>query len=254
MIVALDGTPDCYQGYNRAMNEQDVSWRLGVLRSNSWFRTLPADALLALARGGRSKRLASGELFATRGVPIMGIAIVIRGALRTSTLTAEGREVVFSMLQPGQVWGLVASIDGGGAIHDTRAHGKTEVLLLPRGALLSVLNARPRLYSHFLRLLCSRLRNAYNAVDDFALVPVRQRLARQLCNLAMASEQGRARHGNVELRFTQSEIALMLGAARPTVNRELRRLQEEGMLQVGYRTVAVKQFTRLSELSDSQGI
>ena len=57
------------------------------------------------------------------------------------------------MIQPGYVWGLVAAIDGLGAVHDTRAHRRTEVLLIPKGAFLKVLDASPALYAHFARLL-----------------------------------------------------------------------------------------------------
>ncbi len=239
---------------NRTMAEHDLQWRLAILKGNAWFKGLPADALNALARIARHRRFVKGELIAARGVPPEGLAVVIRGAIRSATLTADGHEVVFSLIQPGYVWGLVAAIDGLGSVHDTRAHGRTEVLLVPRAAFLEVLDARPQLYGHFARLLCYRLRKAYSAVDEFALVPLRQRLARQLCTLALAAPGGHRDGDGASLRLTQSEIAGMLSAARPSVNRELKRLQAEGLVELGYRGVTVRQFSKLRDLCAGQSL
>ena len=246
---------DCHVSYNQQnMAEHDLQWRLAILKGNGWFRDLPVDALNALARIARHRRYANGGVIAARGVPPEGLAIVIRGAIRSATLTADGHEVVFSLIQPGYVWGLVAAIDGLGSVHDTRAHGRTEVLLVPRVAFVDVLDARPELYAHFARLLCYRLRKAYSAVDEFALVPLRQRLARQLCTLALAAPGNRPDGDGTSLRLTQSEIAVMLSAARPSVNRELKRLQEEGFVELGYRGVTIRQFSKLRDICANQGL
>lgn len=240
------------------MAEHDFQWRLATLKGNAWFKDLPAGALEDFARVSRYRRFLNGELVAARGMPPEGLAVVIRGAIRSATLTADGHEVVFSLIQPGYVWGLVAAIDGLGSVHDTRAHRRTDVLLVPRAAFLEVLDSRPELYGHFARLLCYRLRKAYTAVDEFALVPLRQRLARQLCTLALAApgntSGGQCAVGDgASLRLTQSEIAVMLSAARPSVNRELKRMQDEGLVKLGYRGVTVRQFARLRDLCANQG-
>lgn len=236
------------------MAEHDFQWRLAILKGNAWFKALPADALGEIARICRHRRFLSGELIAARGMPTEGLAVVIKGAIRSATLTADGHEVVFSLVQPGYVWGLVAAIDGLGSVHDTTAHRRTEVLLVPRTPFLKVLDARPALYGHFARLLCYRLRKAYTAVDEFALVPLRQRLARQLCTLSLSAPGGDPRGEGASLRLTQSEIAVMLSAARPSVNRELQRMQEEGLVELGYRSLTVKQFARLRDLCADQGL
>ena len=46
----------------------------------------------------------------------------------------------------------------------------------------------------------------------------------------------------------------MLSAARPSVNRELKKLQDEGLVALGYRGVTVKQFARLRDLCAHQGL
>lgn len=72
----------------------------------------------------------------------------------------------------------MAAIDGLGATHETRAFGATDLLLLPRPAFIRILEAHPALYAVFARMLCHRLRKAHGLVDEFAMVPLRKRLAR----------------------------------------------------------------------------
>lgn len=236
------------------MAEHDLQWRLAILEGNAWFRDLPPEALREFARISRFRRYQNRELITPRGVSPEGLLLVIRGAIRSATLAADGHEVVFSLVQPGYVWGLVAAIDGLGSVHDTEAHRRTDALLIPRGAFLEVLNASPVLYGHFARLLCTRLRKAYTAVDEFALVPLRQRLARQLCTLAVTAPGGLPEGDGATLRLTQSEIAVMLSAARPSVNRELKRLQAEGLVELGYRGVTIRQFAGLRDICANPGL
>jgi CRP/FNR family cyclic AMP-dependent transcriptional regulator len=230
---------------------RDVPARAEILRRSGSFAEVPADALVKFAAACRTRRYAHGELIVARGLPPEGLAVVISGAIRMASLNADGREVVYSVVQPGKVWGIVAAIDGAGATHETRAYGATEVLVLPRASFLKILDAQPALYASFARMLCHRLRKAHGMVDEFALVPLRQRLARQLCTLATAGVGGGASE-SARVPFTQAEIGGMLSASRPTVNRELRRLQREGLVELSYRGIRVRQFARLLEVCENK--
>ncbi len=230
---------------------RDLQARAAILRESGAFTGVPEDALQKFAAACRLRRYASGQLIVARGLPPEGLAVVLSGAIRMASLNAEGREVVYSMVQPGKVWGIVAALDGLGATHETRAAGATELLVLPRVSLLKILDAQPALYAVFALALCHRLRKAHGMVDEFALVPLRQRLARQLCTLATAGI-GSREAGAVRVPFTQAEIGGMLSASRPTVNRELRRLQREGLVELSYRGVRVRQFDRLLEICENK--
>lgn len=227
---------------------RDTSHRTEILRRSGAFSGVPDDVLSKFAVACLTRKYTHGELIVARGLPPEGLGVVIRGAIRMATLNAEGREVIYSVVQPGKVWGIVAAIDGQGATHETRAFGATEVLLLPRAAFLRILDEQPVLYAVFARMLCHRLRKAHSMVDEFAMVPLRKRLARQLCTLAAASIGSE----DARVPFTQEELGGMLGASRPAVNRELRRLQREGLVDLSYRGVTVRDATRLLEVCENR--
>ncbi|TFZ02806.1 Crp/Fnr family transcriptional regulator [Ramlibacter henchirensis] len=226
--------------------ERDI---LEILRRNKWLAQLPADATAELAAGARRRRLADGELIAGRGKQPEGLALVVSGAIRSSNFSAEGREIAFSLVKPGGLWGLVAVLDGAGAVHETRVSGPTELIVFPTRLVRDMLDRDPALYKPVTQMLCYRLRKAYSAVDDLALATLRQRLARQLCTLA-TELPAEKRHISV----TQDELANLVGATRPSVNRELAVLEREGLVERQYGGVTVLDYEHLHELCATQRI
>lgn len=232
------------------MAHEDLASRSAILRRTEAFADVSNDALARFARACITRSYANGELIVARGLQPEGPAVVLCGAVRMASLNAEGREVVYSVVQPGKVWGIVAALDGQGATHETRASGATELLLLPRTAFLRVLDEHPALYAAFARMLCHRLRKAHGMVDEYALVPLRKRLARQLCTLAAAGIGG----AQARMPFTQEELGGMLGASRAPVNRELRRFEEDGLVHLSYRGVTVRDFERLLQVCENRDL
>jgi CRP/FNR family cyclic AMP-dependent transcriptional regulator len=223
-----------------------------MLRANRWLARLPLDALRELAAAGRWRSLADGEMLAGRNAQPEGMALVLSGAVRSSNFSLEGRESAYSLVKAGSVWGLVAVLDGGGAVHDTRASGKTELFIIPARTVRDLLEREPALYRLAVQMLCYRLRKAYSAVDELALATLRQRLARQLCTLVGAA----AEHAQDRLRIsvTQDELANLVGATRPSVNRELAEMEREGFVKRQYGGLTVLDYGHLHQLCASQRI
>src|SRR5690606_8367428 len=121
--------------------------------------------------------------------------------------------------------GVVAVLDRGGAAHDVRALEETELLVIPTDPLHALLERHPILYAHFVKILCYRLRKAYTAVSELALASLRQRVARQLCTLGTPIGGTQARATLSPISLTQEELALRVGATRPSVNRELKEME-----------------------------
>jgi len=82
---------------------------------------------------------------------------------------------------------------------------------------------------------------------DVVSAPLPQRLARRL--LAQAGTADPMMRVEVELRLSQSGLAQMLGASRSKVNAELRRLEQEGLLRLGYRRLYLLDVQRLCALA-----
>lgn len=226
---------------------------LDVLAVNLWLKDLPPAILAELAALSRSRKFAEGQLIAAKDTQPEGICVVVSGCIRSSTYSESGKEIVFSLVRAGNLWGVVAALDGNGAVHDTRASGDTELLVIPTDALRRLMDREPALYRHFSRMLCYRLRKAYSAVDDLGLASLRQRMARRLCALGMPSDASEPLLGQ-PLSLTQENLAVLVGATRSSVNRELQAMQREGLVEVGYGSITIRDYAHLQGLCSNKRI
>ena len=210
---------------------------------------MPAE-LDGLAGLGRLRRLRDGEAAGAEGQPLNELWIVLEGGLRLSTVTAGGDEFVYAVLGPGSFYGLGHVIsDSRNTIADARAFGSTELAIIEGAPFLAMLERNPRLWRHFAGLVVRRLSLAMSVIRDFSVAPLRQRIARRLLGQAMSGGADVIGNAAVEVRINQSDLGRMLGASRSRVNAELKRMEGEGLLEIGYRTVTLVDLLRLHEIA-----
>jgi CRP/FNR family cyclic AMP-dependent transcriptional regulator len=219
--------------------------RVQALQESAWFKEFPPTAIVELAAAGTVQHLADKQSLYRQGEPSAGITLILSGGIRSGSTSMDGHEFTFSLLKPGAIVGLVSCMDGLGMVNNAIAHGETDVLNIPRDALMHLLKRDPALYGHFVYMLCYRMRKAFSMVDELALVSMRQRLARQICTLVFAEHEQETIAGEIELAITQNDLAVMLGVTRAIVNRLLKEFEDEGLVVPRYRKLLVRDFATL---------
>jgi CRP-like cAMP-binding protein len=121
---------------------------------------------------------------------------------------------------------------------EARAAGATELAVMDGPAFLALLDSTPRLWRHVAVMLHKRLTHAMWAIRDNSVAPLRERMVRRLLAHAAASGADLAA-GPVALRLTQTDLARMLGTGRSRINGSLKRLERDGLVRLGYRTIAL---------------
>lgn len=194
-----------------------------LLHGVGLFAGLDEAALAKLAQGLTPRALESGTTLFRRGDAGDGLAIVTAGTLRIVLATAEGREVTLALAGPGAVVGEMALLDNEARSADAVAAGPTRLLWLTRETFIGVLSRQPEIALSLLANFSRRLRRANTLLEGVALLPLEARLARVLLD---TSDQGR-----VPVRLSQGEIAGMIAASRPKVNRALAGLAARKMVR-----------------------
>jgi CRP-like cAMP-binding protein len=194
-----------------------------LLQGVGLFAGLDEAVLAKLAQVLAPRALAAGATLFRRGDAGDGLAIVTAGTLRIVLATAEGREVTLALAGPGAVVGEMALLDGETRSADAIAAGPTRLLWLTRETFIAVLARQPEIALALLANFSRRLRRANTLLEGVALLPLQARLARVLLD---TSDQGR-----VPVRLSQGEIAGMIAASRPKVNRALASLAARKMVR-----------------------
>ena len=145
--------------------------------------------------------------------------------------------MVLTTLGPGEISGELAVLDGSPRSASVVAAEPTTVLLLTRATVLDMLNRYPSVLDALLRSLGNLIRRITEQAGDFVFLDLGGRVAKLLLHLAEAHGAGST---VLDLRLTQSDLAAMVGATRPAVNRVLQHLAGRGVIEVdGQRIVLV---------------
>jgi CRP/FNR family transcriptional regulator len=155
---------------------------------------------------------------------------VTAGAVRLSSVTASGREVVVGLLCGGDLFGESALLGHPSQVR-AQAVGPTAVLALPVSSLRAILERNPETAEQLLRLIAARLHRTSAALEDALAADVPARVAGRLRELA--THHGAPGPAGVRLRvpLTQDELARMVGASREAVNRSMGALAARGLVR-----------------------
>lgn len=211
---------------------------IDILSENRYFSQLSGTELAEIACHAQFYSIAKGGYFAVAGRHMPGVAILINGLLCAGAVSPHGNEFMLSMTEFDGLVGLAMILGGKPAFRDCRAIVDTEILLIPRTFFTEWLDRNLHLYKVFVEVLCDRIKSAHRIIDELALMPLSERMARVLRTLASAS-RGYQNGTSITLNLTQDELASLLGVTRHAVNRELKRLQDTGGVLVGYRSIII---------------
>jgi CRP/FNR family transcriptional regulator, cyclic AMP receptor protein len=216
------------------LSEPDV---VEILRSAAIFAELPDDALARLAARCVRRTYGRNQFLWYQGDDGAHLIVVASGLVKVVLSSPQGGEVVLTTLGPGEISGELAVLDGSPRSASVVAAEPTTVLLLTRATVLDMLNRYPSVLDALLRSLGNLIRRITEQAGDLVFLDLGGRVAKLLLHLAEA-------HGAsstvLDLRLTQSDLAAMVGATRPAVNRVLQNLAGRGVIEVdGQRIVLV---------------
>jgi CRP/FNR family cyclic AMP-dependent transcriptional regulator len=204
---------------------------LAALARVEIFAGMTADELAEVAAKLRRRHYQRGEVLFSQGSPGSSLYIVESGRVRISLTSADGKELVLNVLEPGDIFGEMALLDGEPRSAGAAALEPCQVLLLARPAFLQFLELHPAVTLRLLAILSRRVRHDTRLLQDAVFLDIPGRLASTLLHLSRP--QGPAATGPlvVETRLTQAELAGMIGATRESVSKWLSFYQRQGVLR-----------------------
>jgi CRP/FNR family transcriptional regulator, cyclic AMP receptor protein len=208
-----------------------------ALDRSAWFRSLPAPLRASLRAAGRERALRTGERLFMRGDPDDGLYCVLEGAIRVGSASVGGREALLAVVGPVHWFGEITLFDGGPRTHDAYAERDSLLFHVPRAPLAALLETTPAYWHAFGLLLTQKLRLAFEAIEESALLPASARVARRLLLLAQSYRDAACTRRVVSV--PQEDLALMLALSRQTVNQILRQFERDGLLALRYGEIEI---------------
>ena len=223
--------------------------RRDLLAGISIFGSLADVDLDRLVEITTVKQLAAKETLFHKGEHAIALYGVMKGRLKASASGADGKEVVFGLMDPGEVIGEIALLDSEPRSATVVAMEASELLCLDRRDFLPFLEKHPRVAIELAGVLASRLRRLSEVMEDTLFLTLPSRLAKKI--LTLANTYGRETEDGVviQLKLPQQELGELVGTSRESINKQLRAWVEEGLVRVDHGYITVCHHAALEQLA-----
>jgi CRP/FNR family transcriptional regulator, cyclic AMP receptor protein len=204
---------------------------IDVLRSTALFAGLTDEALTSLADACTQRTYGRGQYLWYQGDEGDRLLVVASGLLKVMVASEQGDQVVLATLGKHETIGELAVLDRCPRSASVVAVEPTTVLMLTRATVLDLMGRHPAVLEAVLRSLSRLVRRLTEQAGDLIFLDLGGRLAKLL--LRLAAEHARDEGGAVlDLGLSQSELAAMVGATRPAVNKTMQLLASRGLISV----------------------
>lgn len=222
-------------------NSLDKGW---LLRSHPFFRGLDNEIVERLIPHALTRKVKEGTLLFRKGDIGTNLFVVCAGAVRVSAPSDRGRDAVFNLIVPGEIFGEIAFLDGAPRTADAVMIETGELMVIERRDFLPLLRDYPALALRLLEILCGRLRHTSEQVEDIVFLGLKARLAKTLLYLYDRSSSKKSQ----KLKVTQREISKLVGVSRESANKQLRSWQRQKWVKLERGGLSILSLDALKQL------
>lgn len=199
----------------------------------------------------KTRRVADKEVIFRKAERGNQLSAIISGRVKLSTMSENGKEIIFGMLGPGEFFGEISLLDGEERTATVTAMEPTELQFIERGDFIAFLECHPTVAIRLLGTLALRLRLTNEMFEDTIFRNLPARLAKRLLILADNCGQETAEGTRIDLKLSQQDIGNMIGTSRESVNKQMRTWEEEGLIKFRKGYVTITQPDKLEDLAES---
>ena len=139
---------------------------VAALKAQPYFAPLQDHELGELARTLVERSFQKDQVIFLEGEPSQGLYIVRAGSVKIYQLSPEGREQILTFVQAGGSFNEVAVFDGGPNPANVSAAEETALWVVPRAAIMDLIEHRPAVALAIIQNLGTRLRHLVGLVED----------------------------------------------------------------------------------------
>ncbi len=203
-----------------------------ALRKSPLFANLPPEDLARIIEISTLRRYAKRETVFREGDRADGFFVVVSGSVKVFKISEDGKEQVLHILEPGQSFAEATIFEGRCFPAHAEALGKSDLLFLPKRPFVELLENNPGMVFRLLASLSKWLKRMTDLVENLALRDVEARLvffvAEEIKNQGLTLRDGVV----YKIPVSKNVLASRLGTVPETFSRTLKKLQEEGKIQV----------------------
>ena len=191
---------------------------------------------------GLSKAYAKDEFLFHADDPAEGFFYLRSGEVRVYKMDDQGKELEVVRLNPGDFFGEAIVFIQDRFPSYAQAVKNSQVIFFEKETFFRNLEKDAAIGKFFLHLLAKKCIVLNKRIEALELRTVRQRLIQYLVSSCTHETSC-----DITLPMKKTELAKLLGTISETLSRNLKQLQEEGLIAVMGNTIHIKDISRLKE-------
>ncbi len=200
------------------------------------FECLDEEEREALAQVAILKTFPKNTILFSEGDRTDSIYIVHSGKVKVNIIDQNGKEIILSLLGPGEYFGeMAALVEGESRSASVMTRETTKLFVISRNDFKEVLSSHPDMVFNLLKGSLERLRVANKNIESLALMDVYGRIARLFMQLAKST----ADKFVIGEKLTHQDIANMVGSSREMVSRVLKELTVGGYISSSKKVITI---------------
>jgi CRP/FNR family transcriptional regulator, cyclic AMP receptor protein len=218
-----------------------------VLQSNYLFGKLDPNHIDRLASCIVEKSVERGATIFAKDDPGSSLFAIRKGTAKMTVPSADGHEVVVNLVTKGDIFGEIALLDGGPRTADAVAISDCEMFVIERRDFLPLVQEEPEIALKLIEILCGRLRQTTQQVENVMFLHLPGRLAKALLRLSGGGGVARERR----VAVTQKDLGNIIGMSRESTNRQLRLWAENKWIRLERGAITILSVEALERIAES---
>jgi len=207
-----------------------------VLKAVPLFASVPDEQLRMLTAVVARRSVPRSTTVISGGDVTDSLYIILSGRLKVMMSDTEGKEVILSIIGPGEFFGEMGLIDDAPRSASVVALEPCELMSITKRDFKKCLAESAEMAASVMRGLVRRLREADRKIGSLALLDVYGRVARLLLDMSEDVNGQKM----VTKRLPKQDIAKMIGASREMVSRVMKDLQMGGYIEMRGSTILLR--------------
>lgn len=202
------------------------------IKSSPWFAGLSEIHCQMLEKAARSLHLKRASSLALTSDTDRWVYLVIRGRLRVTTITPQGKLAILGYVEPGELFGEHALLGAPQTADRMEAAEESLIARIPTQLVQQVMEESPATTLAITKLVGMRFSRLERRLRSLLFRSNRERLLHLLVDLAQQYGLPRAQGIEIKLAFSHQELANLIGSTRESVTLLISELEAQRLVQV----------------------
>ena len=236
------------------MVKLDLVEKCRILARVPLFSGLSPQDLQAIASVSTTRPIKAREELFHKGEEGSQIYVVASGRLKVVTTSDEGNDLMFCVVEPGEVIGEIGLLTDCCRTATVRGLEPSVLIAVDRREFRALLATRPEVGIALLTVLATRLARVSEFIEDTHFLNLPVRLAKKIVNFA--NQHGRLSRGEksdellIDVKLSQEEWGDLVGTTRESVNKQFRAWREDGMIRFDDGRLTITDLDEMEKLAD----